>query len=154
MKDEAGKFLLGQPLSAASGWQNINKWNLCIDQLTQKKKTCWTRLDSSHFLTLSAQPETWFTTPWSITFLGKPAWTYHRFSHKPKWSSWHFTVKLGGPCHCWAPGSTRHRTTSRCPFTSAMKRGVTPLSVVHWSLLAPDWTKNRTTSRCPFWAAM
>ena len=34
------------------------------------------------------------------------------------------------------------------------KKGVAPLSIVLWSLLAPDSTRNRTTSRCPFSAAM
>ena len=53
-----------------------------------------------------------------------------------------------------APDSTRNRTTSRCPFWAAMKRGVAPSSVVPCSLLAPDSTRNRTTPRCPWWAAM
>ena len=48
-----------------------------------------------------------------------------------------------------APDSTRNWTTSRCPFWAAVKRGVAPVSVLPWSLLAPDSTSNRTTSRCP-----
>ena len=62
--------------------------------------------------------------------------------------------------HLWclgllfAPDSTRKRTTSRCPFSAAMKRGVMPWSVMLWSQLAPDSTRNRTISRCPFPAAM
>ena len=35
-----------------------------------------------------------------------------------------------------------------------MCRGVAPLSVVPWPLLAPDSTRNRTISSCPFSAAM
>ena len=35
-----------------------------------------------------------------------------------------------------------------------MKRGVAPVSVLHWSLLAPDSASNRTTSRCPSRAAI
>ena len=42
---------------------------------------------------------------------------------------------------------------SRFMFLSIQK-GVAPLSVLHWSLLAPDSTRNRTTSRCPLQAAM
>ena len=58
------------------------------------------------------------------------------------------------PWSLLAPDSTRHRTTSRCPWQAAMKRGVDPSFVRPWSLLAPDSTRNRTTSRCPWWAAM
>ena len=35
-----------------------------------------------------------------------------------------------------------------------MERGVAPVSVRPWSLLAPDSTRNRTSSRCPRSAAM
>ena len=51
-------------------------------------------------------------------------------------------------------GHFRMRKTSKCPFRRAMERGVAPVSVLPWSLLAPDSTRKRTTSRCPFWAAM
>ena len=49
-----------------------------------------------------------------------------------------------------APDFTSNRTTSRCPFRAAARRGVVPSSLVPWSLLAPDSTSNPTTSRCPF----
>ena len=51
-------------------------------------------------------------------------------------------------------GHFKKRKTSKCPFRRAMERGVAPVSVLPWSLLAPDSTRKRTTSRCPFWAAM
>ena len=60
------------------------------------------------------------------------------------------------PYHAPVPGgtdSTRNRKNSRCPLRAAMKRGVAPVSVLPWSLLAPDSTRNRTTSRCRFAAA-
>ena len=61
--------------------------------------------------------------------------------------------RLSGLGLCWHRTPTRNRTTSRCPWWAAIKRGVAPLSVRPWPLSAPDWTRNWTTSRWPWWAA-
>ena len=56
--------------------------------------------------------------------------------------------------YCCYQTLSRNRTTSRCPFWAAMDKGIIPLSVRPWFMLASDSTRNRTTSRCPFSAAM